>query len=316
MKPLVTVVCLSYNHQGFLAEALDSVLGQTYSNIEVIVVDDASTDDSREVIAHYVKQNPSIKLIPNGQNLGNCRSFNKALDIASGEYIIDFATDDVMHPERVEKQVAAFERLSDDYAAVFTNAAYIDEHAGFLKYHYRAEQYPSVPCGDIYKSILSNNGIICTPTLMFRTHVVRALGGYDERLSYEDFDICLRVARKYKFYFLKQVLTEWRIVAGSHSKTALHAKNISTFRVCMKAFWLNKTPKEHKALAKFIKYNLRYCVFINDHMYALKYWSLLKCLDRSVFWYAPLFVIAKLKINIFPLYRLYVKLKYGYEISR
>ena len=99
--PLVSVVCLCYNHARFLREALDSVLAQTYPNIEVIVVDDCSTDGSVSIIQEYIAKHPYIKFISTGHNRGNTTAFNMGWRASHGAYIIDFATDDALLPERV-----------------------------------------------------------------------------------------------------------------------------------------------------------------------------------------------------------------------
>src|SRR5689334_17677456 len=98
--PLVTIVALCYNHAPFLTEALDSIRAQTYPHLEVILVDDASTDESPGILRRYAAANPTWQLLLLPENLGNCRAFNQAFRQGRGEYFIDFATDDVLLPER------------------------------------------------------------------------------------------------------------------------------------------------------------------------------------------------------------------------
>src|SRR5690554_6116465 len=104
MQPLVSVICLCHNHERFLEEAIDSVLDQTYPNIEIIVVDDASTDGSKALLKDICVKN-NLPFIDIAENIGNCAAFNKGFSVAKGKYVIDFAMDDVMMPERIEKQV-------------------------------------------------------------------------------------------------------------------------------------------------------------------------------------------------------------------
>src|SRR5690606_21799141 len=140
MQPLVSVICLCYNHARFLAEALDSVLNQTYKNLEIIVVDDQSTDNSRAIIEDYVSRFPQIKYLPNEQNLGNCTAFNRAYRLSKAKYLIDFATDDVFLPERIAEQVAAFEKLDKSYGVLFTDAEFIDDNGRHLHNFYKRDQ--------------------------------------------------------------------------------------------------------------------------------------------------------------------------------
>src|SRR5687767_14024308 len=112
-SPLVTVICLCYNHSKFVRKAVESVLTQTYTNIQLVVVDDTSTDNSANIIKELVARHPSIEFISLPTNLGNCKAFNRGLALAKGEYTIDFAADDVLMPERISRQVQYFNKLGD-----------------------------------------------------------------------------------------------------------------------------------------------------------------------------------------------------------
>ena len=175
MQPLVTVVCLCYNHSRFLRIALDSVLNQTYPNLEIIVVDDFSTDNSREIIAEYVEKYPQITYLPNDGNIGNCAAFNRAYEISKGEYLIDFATDDVLLPERITEQVAAFEELGPAYGIIYTDAELIDDFGNHLGYYYKRDAEGNLlnppPSGDVFADVVARH-FISTPTMTMRRAVV------------------------------------------------------------------------------------------------------------------------------------------------
>ena len=98
MKPLVSVICISYNHAPYIKEALNSLFAQTYANIEIILMDDASTDDSQTILKQQ-KEGHDIKLILHTTNQGYTKTFNQGLKESAGAYIIDFSLDDVMEPE-------------------------------------------------------------------------------------------------------------------------------------------------------------------------------------------------------------------------
>ena len=108
-KPLVSIICHCYNHSKFVLETLKSVLNQTYDNIEVIVVDDFSTDNSADVISSFMVKHPEIKFIQNHRNLGITKSFNRILKKTKGKYIIDLAADDLLLPNCVMQQVHCFQ---------------------------------------------------------------------------------------------------------------------------------------------------------------------------------------------------------------
>ena len=134
-QPLVTIICLCYNHERFLREALDSVLAQTYANLELIVVDDMSTDNSVAIIQEYTRKYPQLNFISTGKNVGNTKAFNLGWRASKGEFVIDFATDDVLLSERVEKQVEAFSKVDQSYGVVYSDAEYINDNSEHLYYH-------------------------------------------------------------------------------------------------------------------------------------------------------------------------------------
>ncbi len=190
--PLVSIVCLCYNHERFVAEALHSVFEQSYQSIEMIIVDDASNDTSVATIQATVANTDSryaISTVFLSDNVGNCTAFNRGMALAKGKYMINFATDDVMLPQRIEQQVAYFETLPHDYGVVFTEAQYIDEQGTHLYYHYQDKLkhlYPP-PTGDVYAQLLSTY-FVAGPTMTVKKEVLDTMHGYDEQLAYEDFD--------------------------------------------------------------------------------------------------------------------------------
>src|SRR5688500_9747171 len=111
--PRVTIICLCYNQARFIREAILSVLSQTYFEIQFVVVDDASTDNSVSVIKECVALYPQINFIPLSKNSGNCKAFNLALLEAEGEFVIDLAADDVLLPDRVTCGVTALNKAGD-----------------------------------------------------------------------------------------------------------------------------------------------------------------------------------------------------------
>lgn len=285
MSPLVSVICLCYNHELYLRESVLSVIGQTYANIEIILVDDCSRDGSTGEIARIVRQFPHINCLFLKNNLGNCTAFNRGLALAKGKYIIDLATDDVLHHERVEKGVIALETAGADFGVNFCDAAFIDRFSKITGNHYKRDKQgkliDDVPQGDVYKHLLGRY-FICPPTMMIKKEVLDDLGGYDGQLAYEDFDFWVRSSRKYKYVFTDQVLVSKRILTNSLSKQQyapgsrqLHA----TYLVCEKAFALNKNRFENKGLKQRVTYELRQAIRSNNKQAAQDFLKLLKRLE-------------------------------------
>jgi glycosyltransferase involved in cell wall biosynthesis len=313
--PLVTVICLCYNQGAFVEEALFSVINQTYQVLELIVVDDASSDHSISVIQEFIKKHPHIQFISNEQNLGNCRAFNKALAYARGKYIIDLAADDVLLDTRIEKQVNVFEKLEASYGVIFTNAIYINEESQVVSYHYPVDRQGhtrrQVPAGDVYEAVLRQY-FICTPTMMMRKSVLDELGGYDENLSYEDFDFWVRSARIYKYYYQDEVLTLKRKVAGSLSakfyQLRMNHLLASTLLVCRKAKTLNRTPAEDEALAINVRYHLRQSFYTENFSLVDGYKELLQQVAKTDFITQVILFLSTHHIPVARLYKLYLRL--------
>lgn len=264
-NPLVTVIVLSYNHSKFVQEAVKSVVEQNYENIEIIAVDDASIDGSGDAL-NSLGQQFGFPVFCNQRNVGNCRSFNTALKKARGKYIIDLAADDMLLPERVRRGVEIFKNSAEQVGVHFCDAEIIDENGVFLRTHYRRDGNghlaEKVPQGQIFKDLLARY-FICTTSMMIKKTVLDNLGGYDENLSYEDFDFWVRSSRSFNYVFTDEILVKKRIVKKSHSraqKNILNKHIASTRMVCQKAFNLCHSKEEFEALLQRIKYERKWAL--------------------------------------------------------
>ena len=315
MQPLVSVICLCHNHEAYLKEAIESVLAQTYNNIEIIVVDDASTDGSKAALREICTKN-DLPFIDLKENIGNCAAFNKGFFQSSGKYIIDFATDDVMLAHRIEQQVHFFEMQAPNVGVVFSNAQIIDEQSNSLKMHHAVDTQGNVkeeiPEGDVYPDVLSRY-FISPPTMMTRRVVLEDLGGYDESLAYEDFDFWVRSARTYQYAFQPHCLTKVRKVKASLS-SKLYAQGDrqlqSTYLVCLKAAKLNRSAQDQKALIERLRYEMRHAVLTGNYEEATLFFDLLKKQHGVNFTAYLFYVLHLLNIPLGSLRNFYLKLRY------
>jgi glycosyltransferase involved in cell wall biosynthesis len=263
MQVKVVVICLCYNHEKYVQDAIQSVLNQTYPT-ELIIVDDASTDNSVQKIKDFIDLHPdkNIKTLFLNENIGNCKAFNKALELTDADYIIDLASDDRLLPQRIEKGVRNMER-DRDVAINFTNANYIDEQGAKLKTHYKIDESGHstevIPEGDLFHHILSRY-FICSPSMMYRSSFLKEIGGYDEDLAYEDFDIMLRLSRNHPVSYVDDILVEKRVLSNSMSHDQYKKGNkqlYSTLMICHKAFSMLQNKREKKAILKRIFYEAK-----------------------------------------------------------
>ncbi|MCE7993268.1 MAG: glycosyltransferase family 2 protein [Roseivirga sp.] len=264
MKPLVTIIGIAYNHAPFIREALESLWSQTYDNLQLILLDDGSADESQQVIRNLIAEREDIVFLPHGENKGYTATFNEGLTYAEGEFIIDFALDDVMLPEFIEKSVAALEKAGAGYGVSFTDATYINQQSVETDQHYALLKnkglISEMPQGDIFEMVLKRY-FICTPSMMIRKEVFDRIGGYDEGLAFEDFDFWVRSSRYFRYVYTNEILMKKRKLDTSMSANRYrHWENeqlTSVFRVCEKAFALCKTKTELKALRSRLFYEYR-----------------------------------------------------------
>lgn len=282
-NPLVTVFCLSYNHAEYVVEALESVLNQTYKNIELIVADDCSKDNSVEVIEKWLTNHPEIQFYKNKTNIGNTKTINSLLKLAKGDYIIDMAADDVMFPFTVEKQLEKFNTSSfKNLGIVYGNLELIHpdgSHKGvFFEVDSNNKRINPQPTGDIYLGLLSMKNNICSVSSMVKTSVFKELNGYKENLVYEDFDFWIRVARKYEFDFIDEIIFKKRelpnslitIRYGKFNKKTFNF-NRSTYRMILDTLQINRSKEEDLAIFKIIYYELVLTMKSLDVVLFLKY---------------------------------------------
>lgn len=282
-SPLVSILCLSYNHAQFVEEALNSVLSQTYKNIELLIADDCSPDNSKSVIENWLKNHPEVIFMSNPTNIGNTKTFNKLLALAKGEYIIDLAADDVLLPDCVEKQLSAFENPTfENVGVVYGNAEIISETNAHLDYYYDINENGRIinppPSGNIYLSVLGQYNKICSVSSMVKREVYDKLGGYDEHLAYEDLDLWIRASRIYNFEFIPDVLIQKRELATSlgsqffvKNNDQTRKLNRSTYSIIQKALQQNTSKEENHALLKRIHFEMMKVFKARDFSLLAKY---------------------------------------------
>lgn len=266
MRPLVSVICISFNHAAYIEEALQSVFAQTYEAIQVIVLDDASSDTSQDEIRRCLK-GKEITFIPHSKNLGYTKTFNEGLAKAEGKYVVDFALDDVMKPNFIASGITRFEQLDHCTGVVYSNADYIDKESKIIGNHndilFKKGLINHIVEGDIFFWLLQRY-FICTPTMIIRKEVFDRLNGYDETLAYEDFDFWIRSSRYWDYAYINQIHMQKRKLENSMSSNRYrHDQNEqmkSVLMVCQKAFHLCKTKEERKALGIRLNYEYRQCL--------------------------------------------------------
>ena len=199
-NPLISVIIPTYNRGALLGRAIRSVLAQSYRNIEIIVVDDASDDYSGAVVKEF--SDNRLSYIRHDSNMGGAKARNTGIKAAKGEYIAFQDSDDEWVKDKLEKQIQVFKLANENIGVV---------HSGFLIVSDNSSQY--MPTGDVlkkegnvYEHLLSEN-FVGTPTLLVKREVFDKVGVFDGSLPrYHDWELAIRMAEEYAFSFVNEPL--------------------------------------------------------------------------------------------------------------
>ncbi|SFR36858.1 glycosyltransferase family 2 protein [Halogeometricum limi] len=205
----VSVLIPTYNRAAYVGGAIDTVLEQTYSDIEAVVVNDGSDDDTRAVLD--ARAGDRVRVFHNDENRGISYSFNRAAAEARGEYLCILGDDDRWHPVKVERQVRRMESLGDEYGVVYTGGFCVrdDVVTDVSRPSWR---------GDIYPEILGTFGVGPHSGHMIRREAFEAVDGFDTAFPRGvDWDMSIRLAKRYKFDYLPELFV----------RRTLHDDNIS-----------------------------------------------------------------------------------------
>jgi len=232
-SPKVSVAIPVYNREKYIAQAIDSILAQTFTDFELLLIDDGSADSSVAIIRSY--SDPRIRLVCHATNSGVAAARNSAITHARGEYLAFLDSDDWAYPRRLAEQVAFLDR-HPDYAAVGTWIEWMDTEGRPFG---RTKRKPTSP-EDIAALRLFQSGIENSAS-MARTRILREYGYQEDYDPSEDFDLWARVAAKYKLGTLSTVLVRrrqhpqqlTREKAGSaqERRAAIYAAQLATLGV-------------------------------------------------------------------------------------
>jgi len=216
--PKVTVVIPIYNREKYVRDAIDSILAQTFTDFELLVIDDGSTDGSPEIVRSYC--DPRIRLVCNEKNQGIPKTRNTGIRLARGEYLAFLDSDDWACPERLMKQVAFLDD-HPDYVAVGAWIEWMNEEGRPLGRIKRKAILPEeIAAQRLFQSGLENSAS------MARTVVLRNYGHQEQFDISEDFDLWSRIAAHHKLATLPEVLGRRRIHSGQIMlKKASHKKD-------------------------------------------------------------------------------------------
>jgi glycosyltransferase involved in cell wall biosynthesis len=238
--PIVSVVIPVLNAGAFIRESILSVLGQSLDDIELIIINDGSTDDTERIVNDTVAEFPKRRItVISRENKGVSRTLNEGLARSRGAYFAYLGADDIWHELKLELQVELLERTG--LAAAYSDCWVINENGEITdrygsQYAYRG--------GDIYRDIVWARFQPPSPTVLFRRSALESVGGFNEEHIAEDRDVWIRIARRYEIAYINKPLGFYRVHRTNTSANLEH-----TYEYSMQV--LNSTLQDDPSLIRY-----------------------------------------------------------------
>ncbi|CAM3039840.1 glycosyltransferase [Acinetobacter celticus] len=292
-QPLVSVVIPCYNHEHFVQDCIQSVIDQTYENIELIIIDDGSKDNSVEKISQMIPKCEKrftrfeFRCRP---NKGLSATLNEAIQWCKGDYFSIIASDDLMLEKKTAIQVDFLEKNLDT-VALFGSADYIDENNNIKSQNsLKEKEY-------VFDKIFLNECAFFAPTQMLRMNTLLKIGGFDEKILVEDWYMWLKMAEEGRVYCLSDKLAKYRIHSNNSTKNAkfIYDNNLKTlnnyrnYKLYDKAYnkirwiyitWTGQVDKKKsvKLMLDFLRekpgaiFSIYFLMFCKYYIFKMKKW--------------------------------------------
>lgn len=239
--PKVSVIIPTYNRANFIGETIQSVLDQTFQDFEIIVVDDGSTDNTKEIIESFIKKSGKIKYLYE-KNSGTCAApRNVGFYNSTGKYLCFLDSDDLWLPEKLQKQIDFFKNSGNEKLGfIDCGTLIINEHGKEIKNNYNFPKYQ----GNVYKDFLKYNFVLSPGSVLIKRSVLENIGLFDENLpSAEDWELWIRISKKYEFASLKEPLFKYRVhinnLTSAVAKRGAESLGIYVFQKYKEEFRIN-----------------------------------------------------------------------------
>jgi glycosyltransferase involved in cell wall biosynthesis len=229
--PLVSVVVPAFNAERFLARTLQSARAQTWRALEIIVVDDGSSDGTPEIVRAQAAVDPRLRLVRQ-ENAGVAAARNRGIAVSGGAFVAPLDADDLWHPEKIERQLRRFQERPQA-AVVYCWSVAVDEDDGVIPQQVSPAEYE----GDVLAAAVFQDFIGGASVPLIRRECLQAVGGFDERLraagaeGCEDRKLYIDLAERYDFALVPAFLVGYRQVARSMSRD--HARMFRSYDLVM-----------------------------------------------------------------------------------
>lgn len=235
-NPLVSVLIATYNSEKYIATTLESIIQQTYKNLEILIADDASQDNTKDIVRKYQIKDKRIIMVENKQNLGIAMNMNNAIMKLKGQYVAILDGDDWAYPYRIEKQVETMEKDN----RIVLCSGYMDICDEFLN-STALRKYP-ITDSDIRKALIRYNPI-SHPASMWRKSTLLKTSLYNPNLPIcRDYDLIVRISELGIYKNIAEPLIKYRVRAHSETGKKIRETQWYSFYIQMKAHFEYKFP--------------------------------------------------------------------------
>ena len=313
-NPLVSVITLTYNHQKYISQCIESVVAQSYSNWEMIIIDDCSKDDTQSIICKYLKDK-RIKYIRHDMNWGFDKlpsSYNQALLLCKGQYIAILEGDDFWPPWKLKIQISNMLSNPDCVLSHGIVCEYINGKKFILSPKLKISELENNPIGSALKIFLKGHNFIGSSTVMIKKETLETIGGFKPDFSFPlvDYPTWMELSLRGKFIFIPIILGYWRLhkdsISSVYSDLIINTKidYIEKFIKCkkgqiLKLFYFNKNLLDAANSISYLEMVSRYLI-INEKKKARAIIKLI--LSKKYLRYLGYTQIIKLFILIFSAY--------------
>lgn len=222
--PLVSIFAVCHGHEAYLIETLESIRNQSYPNIELIFINNLKDDCTQRVNEWSLKVDFPVKTVQNELPGNISKNWNLGLNLCHGKYFQGISCDDILHPEKISKQVQMIESEGETTACCFTDTIQIDENglqipdSGRSEWLRRKFGISEIDCSKM-GLYLGWGVLISAPSVLLNREIVKGVGGYDEKYVWEDWQLWLKLAKGgFRFCYLPDNLVSVRLLSTSISR--------------------------------------------------------------------------------------------------
>jgi glycosyltransferase involved in cell wall biosynthesis len=229
----------SFNYARYLPAAIESVLSQSYTDLELIITDDCSTDGSREIVERWRRLDHRVVPVFHNVNRGLATARNSGLAVSSGEFVALCDADDVWLPDKLKIQMECF-KGQPELGVVHSDSAIIDGDGNLTGQRFSSLLHGKgqITSGNLFEALCKRN-FLCVPTVILQREAMKYAGGFEENLrSLEDWVCWAKISRKYPFHYVDEALVQYRIhgTGLSSNPQGMASNRVKAFRFLLQSF--------------------------------------------------------------------------------